>query len=440
MDVTLSKKNLFMFMIGLLFISLLAGCSKGEKNATVLDDTPGEQQENNKGDKLKSPEPATITFYINTSEESFQHNIVEPVQKKYPYITPKFADVHNNPLADIIATGQVPDIVSQSTSVVGEMQTLGLQYDLTSLFKNNNFDIGRFEPSLINGIKSFGKNGEIYALPVGRGPAALAYNKDIFDKFGVSYPKDGMTWEETIELGKRVTRQEDGRQYYGLDPDIMMRPSTQLSASYFDENGKVNITSPPWPRLARLYKDILGIPGNARKGNVHDFYKNRDIAMMTTGISPFLQAASTINEVMNWDIASWPTFKEAPGIGPSASSQMYAITSTSKQKDAAFKAISHLLSDEVQLEATRLGTTVTPLKGKQFLEQFADDNPDLRDKHTEAIFMNEPAVDRYTKYDRIAQQITNKAFGTDLEKNDTDINTFLRDLEAEIQTAVDKAK
>lgn len=47
---------------------------------------------------------------------------------------------------------------------------------------------------------------------------ALFYNKDIFDKFGVAYPKNGMIYEETLDLdlARRVTRSDGGVQYLGF--------------------------------------------------------------------------------------------------------------------------------------------------------------------------------------------------------------------------------
>ncbi|NOU90117.1 extracellular solute-binding protein [Paenibacillus sp. LMG 31460] len=44
----------------------------------------------------------------------------------------------------------------------------------------------------------------------------LYYNKDIFDKFGISYPRNGMTWDEVYDLAKKLNRTEDGISYRGF--------------------------------------------------------------------------------------------------------------------------------------------------------------------------------------------------------------------------------
>jgi multiple sugar transport system substrate-binding protein len=59
-------------------------------------------------------------------------------------------------------------------------------------------------------------NGGLYALPVAMQPSPLIYNKDIFYKFGIAYPKGGITWNETYELSNILTRSDGGVDYRGL--------------------------------------------------------------------------------------------------------------------------------------------------------------------------------------------------------------------------------
>jgi ABC-type glycerol-3-phosphate transport system substrate-binding protein len=90
--------------------------------------------------------------------------------------------------------------------------------DLQPLAKKHGFDFNKFDTKLVDSIKSYSDQGQIYYLPYNTLAFALMYNKDIFDKFGVPYPKDNMTWDEAIELGKKLTRTEAGVNYIGLRP------------------------------------------------------------------------------------------------------------------------------------------------------------------------------------------------------------------------------
>lgn len=114
------------------------------------------------------------------------------------------------------------------------------QYDISDLIKQYNVDLDRFIPSTINAQREIADGG-IYGLPVGNSSAGLFYNKDLFDQFAVGYPSDDMTWDEAYEMAQRLTREENGTQYYGLKFSFQhMKNVNQLSQPLVDpETNKV---------------------------------------------------------------------------------------------------------------------------------------------------------------------------------------------------------
>jgi len=55
-------------------------------------------------------------------------------------------------------------------------------------------------------------DGRQYGFVTNPGPWVIFYNKSIFDKCGVPYPKGDWTWEEFVEVAKKVTMKgTDGR-------------------------------------------------------------------------------------------------------------------------------------------------------------------------------------------------------------------------------------
>jgi multiple sugar transport system substrate-binding protein len=58
--------------------------------------------------------------------------------------------------------------------------------------------------------KHYSPKEKIFALPMTLGYYVMYYNNNIFDKFGVSYPKDGMTWDDVAALAKKVSHLESG--------------------------------------------------------------------------------------------------------------------------------------------------------------------------------------------------------------------------------------
>lgn len=48
-------------------------------------------------------------------------------------------------------------------------------------------------------------DNHVYMLPYRLSTYVIAYNKTLFDEYGVDYPNDNMTWDELYELAKRMT-------------------------------------------------------------------------------------------------------------------------------------------------------------------------------------------------------------------------------------------
>jgi multiple sugar transport system substrate-binding protein len=59
------------------------------------------------------------------------------------------------------------------------------------------------------GISSCVKEGKAYGFPANISADAVWFNKDIFDKEGVPYPKDGWTWDDLIATAKKLTKRND---------------------------------------------------------------------------------------------------------------------------------------------------------------------------------------------------------------------------------------
>jgi multiple sugar transport system substrate-binding protein len=97
--------------------------------------------------------------------------------------------------------------------------------------------------------------GKLYALPISILTQVMYYNKGIFDKFGVPYPKDGMTWDKTLELAKKLDREEQGQQYFGFaaSPSHILG-NNQLSLPYVDiQTEKPTFLNDGWKRLIDTY-------------------------------------------------------------------------------------------------------------------------------------------------------------------------------------------
>ncbi|CAG7635704.1 ABC transporter substrate-binding protein [Paenibacillus allorhizosphaerae] len=415
--------------------SLIAGCSQKDPGAGSPDAKP--QQE--------KFEPVTLKMYQTQgywTEEDFKALILDPVQKKYPHITIEFLPKVS--VGQAIAAGEDIDLISVWNGLMPETADLGLFEDIAPLLQKMKFDLSRFDPGAIDSVKQSTKTGLLYGLPNWVQLYALYYNKDIFDRFGVPYPKDGMTWDETIELSKKVTRLDNGTQYIGLDPDYLTRMLTPLSLGIVDgRNDKTDVNSEPYKMVFETGKKIYDIQGNTPKegimsGSVTDrFVKNKNVAMLTT-VNLFDKLIVDPN--LNWDVAQYPSYPSKPNLYGAYDIVITNIAKTSKHKEDAARVLEVMFSDEVQLMEARAGK-LSVLKDPKFQNEFLKGNDAFKDKKISSIFKSKPApaAPPYSAYYTKSRGTLVSKF-KEYAQGKKDVNTALREAEEAINQYIKSEK
>ncbi|CAG7613982.1 ABC transporter substrate-binding protein [Paenibacillus allorhizosphaerae] len=416
----MKNNRLLMLLTGFILIS--SGCGGRETGGT------------GHADKSRF-EPVKLIMYqrgANISDEEFRILIAEPVKKKYPHIDIELihADKEKTP-ESFVSSRNMPDLVFTNGAGVRTFKDLNAAEDLSGLIKANKFDLNRFESNVIETIKSLGAQGQIYAIPFSINFTALFYNKDIFNKFGVPYPKDGMTWEEVTKLARQLTRIDDGQQYYGLHPGGVELKAEQLSLSAYNPNTKkATLSGDGWVRVFQAHKAVTDIPGNQPPNNIATFQKDQVLAMSAAKGARIGELEDLHNQgkPVHWDLVSFPTFPEAPRIDAEAATHMLMMTSTSKHKDAAFKVMEIVTEEANQSEMNKRGR-LTGLKDPAMKENFGSNLHSLKGKNVKAILYNTPAVNRYNdKFTDIAKSQIGPAINK-VMKGEADINTALREAE-----------
>ncbi|CAG7595989.1 hypothetical protein PAESOLCIP111_00064 [Paenibacillus solanacearum] len=414
----------------LLLAVMASGCSGGapaDSGSKPAGDKAGGQT----GAKFKN-DPVDITFYLtsnNIAEDKFMETYGNKIKEKLPHINVKYImQKDSKTLPELLTAGQSFDIMISSVGLTQNfLTTYDLQYDISDLIKKYNYDLGKLEPSTIEIQKGFA-NGGIYGMPVSTTSGALFYNKDLFDKFGVPYPKDGMTWDELYELARKMTRNEGGVQYKGLTMSFQhLLLLDQNSVNPLDpKTFKTNITSEEFKKsfenLARFFK----IPGNEVPGTKYALATQTDPFLKNMTSAMYASLSGTRPEGMNWDIAQLPFLKEKPGVGPQSYPTYFYITQTSKNKDAAFQVLDYITSEEFQRFIVRAGTANTILRdGSKLAADLGVDDPKLKGKNIKSLFPQTYASPTIkTKYQSFVET---ELFTALMEyQKGTDANTALR--------------
>ncbi|MBE1440623.1 ABC transporter substrate-binding protein [Paenibacillus sp. OAS669] len=391
-------------------------------------------------------QPVTLKIYMWDAifqEDAFQKLIAEPVKKKYPNIT--LQQIVRGPgmqPENLVASGDNEvDIIMAWNDVLVQFQDLKLIGDMTADIKKAGMDLGRFDEQVLDGMRDGDKKEILYGLPFAQDFYALFYNKDLFDKFGVTYPQDGMTWEDTIELAKKLTREDGGIQYKGLDPEGPEKLGNSLSLPFVDpKTQKATLDTEGWKRVFETLKQIYSIPGNQNTisnhaGTVNRFAKDKNVAMYAShGVISGLAQSD-----VNWDIAQYPSFADKPNVYGMVKAYSLCITTTSKHREQAMQALQVMTSDEVQLAYTKSTALLSALKNPEMNKHFGEDLPLLKGKHIEGIFKSKPAP-------FVAQSLYSGKARPPLEAKfkdvmaGKDINTALREAQEEATKQIDALK
>jgi multiple sugar transport system substrate-binding protein len=417
---------------------VLSGCSKNESVGAGKDDN-----------KVPTAEPVELSFYlgVSLSDSDYKTFIIDPIKKKFPNITLNRIDkpgTNQTNYDELVAAGQVPDIIFSSFAPLPQMVDLKMLEDLTPYFKKQNINLGGFEPQVVHDIQDYTPNGGLLAIPLYLNFGALFYNKDIFDKFGVPYPKDGMTWNQTIELARKVTRNDGGVQYRGLDAQNHTQIGDAYSLPSYDSKAKkATINTDGWKKVMTMIKDIYDIPGNLEMdkkrfaGGKDLFFTEKNIAMYSIFfngmITTFIDLAEK-GQPMNWDMTTPPNFDDRLGVGSKADAHMLLMSATSKHKDQAFQVISYLTSSQEAQTLISRNARMSGLTDSQIREVFGADVPALKGKNIANVLKVKPAVTvAPTIYDPIVTMHL-KTAKENIVFNHSDVNTALR----EAQEAADQ--
>jgi multiple sugar transport system substrate-binding protein len=175
-----------------------------------------------------------------------------------------------------IASGDVPDIVGP-VGVRGLASFEGAWLDLSPYIEAANYDLSDFPPALVE-FYQFGTGQQLF-LPFAVYPAALFYNKDLFDEAGLDYPPhewgapyaDGDEWnfDKLQDLAMFLTVDAEGNDatmeefdpdnvvqfgYHATWQDIRAGWTYFGAASFVGSDGKAQMPD-VWREAAHWYYD-----------------------------------------------------------------------------------------------------------------------------------------------------------------------------------------
>lgn len=151
-----------------------------------------------------TPEPVTISFAFPIWNGEYYQRMLAKFTEVYPYITVNLQPRRGDFLSGV-GPGDADAFVS-SQFAQNWLKEQGNILDLTPLTElDDRFDLQDFYPGTLD---LYSDRGRIWGIPAGVDLMVIYYNQDLFDRYGVEYPRAGWNWDTFLSTARRLRDQE----------------------------------------------------------------------------------------------------------------------------------------------------------------------------------------------------------------------------------------
>jgi multiple sugar transport system substrate-binding protein len=397
-----------------LLAAVTSACSSGGSANNSPSSSAAGSAGNAPGAKTEAAPAETVelTFGFNGGDGP-TYDLYKTIFKEYESthpnvkITPQaIAKDFTSTIMTRIAGGNAPDVFWMSNQDVPSFADRNALLDLTA-YDGKYFKSGDFLDNIMAGYKWKDK---IYGLPGDAAPIVLFYNKEMFDKAKVEYPRAGMSWDDLLQKAKALTvKNGDQIVQYGYAQDLSWNfwgPFVwQNNGNILNSDGtKSAINSPEALEAFTFIRSLMNeykvapTASSMQTTPSYQLFQQGKAAMYFGGA----WVASTIlrDTKFEWDVVAPPAGKtKATSIALGG----FAVSKTTKHAEEAVKFLSWLAGEEGQTRKfnggfaglpTLKSLINTPLATKGF------EHPTYKNIHLQEI------VDA-TQYARVAPSSAN---------------------------------
>ncbi|UKS30349.1 sugar ABC transporter substrate-binding protein [Paenibacillus sp. HWE-109] len=331
-------------------------------------------------------DPVTLKFMQYTasgSQEQTLSDMVKAFETANPDVKVKVDIVdYNNYYTKLntqLASGDAPDVFEVGYENFVSYAAKNTLKDLTPIIAKDT----TFKPEIYKGLAydSFKYQNKQYGVVESFSDVVLFYNKDLFDKKQVEYPKADWTWKQELEAAQKLTDAKSGVwgtyspiQFYEFYKTIAQNGGGIWSADGKPTvNSKENIEALNWMLdKAKKYKVSPALNDDTFNQPDADLnaFKAGKIAMLRGGIWNFSRFADA---PFKWDIALEPgNTKKAHHFFADG----LVVSDKTKNADAAWKFIKFMSSDPaVVSKRIEKGWSVPAVSDEKVMEAYFKQTP-----------------------------------------------------------------
>ncbi len=336
-------------------------------------------------------EPVTITwgYWGDPWEVAINEKIVEVFEKDNPHINvetfhrpwndyfselrPKFEN--GEPTPDVLFWAQAPIDVPK-----------GYFLDVGPRMEAENYDLEDFFPGL---LIHFRMGDSVYGLPRDSDSKVIFYNKRLFNRADVPFPKDNWTWDDLRETALAV--QQSGMADYAFAYEAnnwWMIWMWQNDVTVFDDKlfpTKTFLGEPAAAEAIQFAADLTNVDKVTppyevmlSSENMANLFREQKLAM-AFGNHALVPAFADIDE-FEWDVVNLPKQKRAGNLAAGAG---YVISANTEHPDEAWEFLKFLGSPKGQAIFAESGVVVPARRSVAQSAIFTEQKP----KHNAQAFL-----------------------------------------------------
>lgn len=363
-------------------------------------------------------------------------------------------------LATSFAAGTPPDVFLLNYRYYGQFAAKGVLAPVgPRVAASDAFSEEDFYPRALD---AFRWRGELMCLPQNVSSLAVYWNRALFERYGVSPPKDGWTWGDFVVKASALTRAPDGSRVGAADPDspgavrpavygVGVEPSIiRVAPLVWSAGGELvddpvaptrfTLDTPEATAAVRALFSLrqLGVTPSDEEVEAEDDesrFAGGRLAMLLSS----RRSTTAFRQVggLDWDVAPLPSLGKPAGI---LHSDAYCLARDSSRPDAAWDFAEFALGPDGQRIMAETGRTVPSLVDVSRSDAFLDPSqpPASARVFLDAIPVVErvPSISTWPEIEDASEPILEDGFykGTPVEEVVAELDRVTRPLFARGET------
>jgi multiple sugar transport system substrate-binding protein len=152
-----------------------------------------------------------VSFWAGHEEYRIEQRNVDEFMRRHPGTTVRlesipFTDSFKEKTLTAFAAGTPADVILLDSKDSPTFIHEGLLLDLMPYVEELGLDLSIYYPNVLSIAM---RDSALYAFPKDFTPMVMYYNKKLFDEEGLPYPRSGWTWDDYLNVARRLTKDTD---------------------------------------------------------------------------------------------------------------------------------------------------------------------------------------------------------------------------------------